>query len=137
MERGRDTFCEQQERHHKYWETDNRLVSGKREGTGVLLEGAFRGDVFLPPAQLECQTRSFDRNGSSGRIVADPSGRMMADPDITPILRRRPVFFVDNKRVKIYQYQWKFLRLAGLQCHPLRQSFPNRFDSSDTKAFGC
>ncbi len=60
-------------------------------------KGPSEATYFLPPAQLECQTRSFDRNGSSGRIVADPSGRMMADPDITPILRRRPVFFVDNK----------------------------------------
>src|SRR5260370_40286765 len=32
-----------------------------------------------------------------------------------------PLSLLTTKRVKIYQYQWKFLRLAGFESHHLRQ----------------
>ena len=44
-------------------------------------KGPSEATYVLTPAQIECQTWSFERNASSGRIVACPLGRLVADPD--------------------------------------------------------
>jgi len=62
-----------------------------------LLEGAFRGDVFFTTGAVLSVKHGHSTEmgvpGGSWPIRQED----MADPDITPILRRRPVFFVDNK----------------------------------------
>jgi hypothetical protein len=44
---------------------------------------------------------------------------LMGKPQIALM---RPLSLLTAKALRIYQYQWKFLGLAGLKSHPLRHN---------------
>jgi len=64
------------------------LYRGKREGTGVLLEGAFRGDVFFTTGAVGVSNTvirpKWEFREDRGRSVREDDGRPGHNPDFAP-----------------------------------------------------
>ena len=78
--------------------------------------------VIALPDGILLRQGGAHRHALRGASSQNPSSRF-------PIADRKPQFafllqvlVLTTKWAKIYQYQWKFLRLAGLQSHPLCHS---------------